>query len=77
MAHSLLFITATNFENKKMKINMGFTDRFIRVLLALLFVILYLTGTVTGIWGIVLMAVAVIFIVTSVMSFCPIYFHLG
>lgn len=60
-----------------MKKNMGSTDRIIRVLLAIVFIALYFTGTVTGTLGIVLMVLAVVFALTSVVSFCPLYTIFG
>lgn len=56
-----------------MKKNMGFSDRIIRIVLAALFAILYLTDTVTGAFGTVLMVLAVVFVFTSLVSFCPLY----
>lgn len=60
-----------------MKKNMGALDKTIRIVLALLFVILYATGSVSGTWGIILLVLAAVFIVTSLMSFCPLYLPLG
>lgn len=60
-----------------MKKNMGSTDRIIRFIVAAIFLVLYFTGTVTGIWGIVLLIVAGIFILTSFISFCPLYAPFG
>jgi len=60
-----------------MKKNMGTADRIIRVLIAAIFVALYFTGTVTGTWGIVLLALAGVFVLTSVVSFCPLYAPFG
>ncbi|NOX84939.1 MAG: DUF2892 domain-containing protein [Chlorobi bacterium] len=56
-----------------MKKNMGTTDKIIRILLAIVFAALYFTGTVTGTWGIVLLVLAAIFLLTSLVSFCPLY----
>ncbi|MDX1684091.1 MAG: DUF2892 domain-containing protein [Saprospiraceae bacterium] len=56
-----------------MKKNMGSADRIIRLLLAVFFAILYFTGTVTGTWAIVLLVLAVIFVLTSAIGFCPLY----
>lgn len=56
---------------------MGFADRIIRILLAALFAILYFTGTVSGTLGMVLLVLGVIFVLTSLVSFCPIYAMLG
>ncbi|WP_297705447.1 DUF2892 domain-containing protein [uncultured Eudoraea sp.] len=60
-----------------MKKNMGSTDRITRFILAAIFIVLYFTGTVTGIWGIVLLVLAGVFILTSFVSFCPLYAPFG
>lgn len=60
-----------------MKKNLNSTDRIIRVLISLVFAILFFSGTVTGIFGIILLALGVIFTLTSVISFCPIYAIFG
>ncbi len=56
------------------KKNMGTADRFIRLALAVVFVALILTNTVSGILAIVLGIFAAVFVVTSTVSFCPAYF---
>lgn len=56
-----------------MKKNMGTIDRVIRILLAIAVAVLYLTGNITGIAAIILGVVAVVFILTSVIGFCPLY----
>lgn len=56
---------------------MGGLDKGIRVAIAILLTILYLTDTVTGTWGIVFLVVAVVFLLTSLVSFCPLYTLLG
>ena len=56
-----------------MKKNMGNSDRAIRLVIAALFVVLYLNNIVTGIWGITLLALAGIFTITSFVGFCPLY----
>lgn len=60
-----------------MKKNMGAADRIIRILVAAVLAYLYISGTVTGTLGIVLIVVAVVFVLTSLVSFCPIYPLLG
>jgi len=60
-----------------MKKNMGNTDRIIRILLALVFAVLYFTNTVTGTWGIVLLVFAGVFVLTSFVSVCPLYSVFG
>ena len=56
-----------------MKRNMGNTDRIVRLFLAAVVAALYFTDVVTGTLGIVLLAVAAIFVLTSFVSFCPLY----
>ncbi len=53
--------------------NMGTADRVIRILLALVFAYLYFTGTVAGTLGIILLVLGVVFLLTSFISFCPLY----
>ena len=56
-----------------MKANMGTTDRIIRIFAGLAIAVLYATGLISGVVAIVLGVVAVIFILTSLVSFCPLY----
>jgi hypothetical protein len=60
-----------------MKKNMGTADRIIRILIAAVLAYLYFSGTVTGTLGIVLIVVAAVFVLTSLVSFCPLYPLLG
>jgi len=60
-----------------MKKNMGSADKIIRVIIAAIVGVLYFTGTVSGTLGIVLLVLASIFVLTSVVSFCPLYAPLG
>ena len=56
---------------------MGSVDKIIRVIVAIFFSVLYFTQTVTGTLGIVLLALGAVFLLTSVISFCPLYLPLG
>ena len=56
---------------------MGSTDQIVRVLIAVVVAALFFTNVISGVLGIVLLAVAGIFVLTSVVSFCPIYAVLG
>ena len=56
-----------------MKTNMGRTDRLIRFVVAALFAVLYFTGVVGGTLGLILLIFAVVFALTSLISFCPLY----
>ena len=60
-----------------MKKNMGSTDKVIRILIALIIGVLYYTETISGTTAIVLLALAIIFLITSFISFCPLYVPLG
>ncbi len=56
---------------------MGTLDRWIRILLAVLMGLLILIGTLTGTWAVILGIVALLFLVTSLIGFCPLYTILG
>jgi hypothetical protein len=60
-----------------MKKNMGTADRVTRILLAIVFGVLYFTNVVTGTFGIILLILGIVFLLTSVVSFCPLYLPLG
>lgn len=60
-----------------MKKNMGTIDRVLRVTVAVIIGILYLTGQISGLAAIVLGVIAVIFVATSLVSTCPLYVPLG
>lgn len=60
-----------------MKKNMGTADRIIRVIIAAVFAILYFTGTVSGTLGLVLLILGGVFVLTSLVSFCPLYAPFG
>lgn len=57
--------------------NMGSADRIIRVIIAAIVATLYFTNIITGVLGIVLMALAGVFVLTSLVSFCPLYAPFG
>jgi len=60
-----------------MKKNMGSIDKVIRILVAVVFVVLFFTKVITGTLGIILLVLAAVFVFTSLISFCPIYWPLG
>ncbi len=60
-----------------MKKNMGGIDKLVRIIVALIFVLLYFKGIVTGVLGIVLLVLAAVFVITSLVSFCPLYLPFG
>lgn len=56
---------------------MGSTDRILRTVVAVVIAFLYFTGVIPGTLGIVLLVLAVVFLATSLMSFCPLYAPFG
>jgi hypothetical protein len=60
-----------------MKKNMGNTDKAIRIILALGIALLYYFDVIQGTLAYVLMALAIIFLLTSFISFCPLYKPFG
>jgi phosphotransferase system glucose/maltose/N-acetylglucosamine-specific IIC component len=60
-----------------MKKNMGRLDKTVRLVAAALFVVLLVAGAVKGTLAIVLGVLAAIFVVTSLVGFCPLYVPLG
>ncbi len=60
-----------------MKKNMGYADIIIRVIIAAIVVGLHCAGIISGTLGTVLLVLAGIFILTSLISFCPLYVPLG
>jgi hypothetical protein len=60
-----------------MKKNMGSLDKMVRVVFALVIAALYFTGVISGNLAIVGLALAVVFVFTSFISFCPLYVPFG
>ncbi len=56
---------------------MGLTDRIIRFSIAAVIAALYFTGTIAGTLGLVLLILAAVFVLTSFVSFCPLYAPFG
>lgn len=60
-----------------MKKNMGMLDRAMRTIVALVIAYLYYNGTISGAVGITLLVFAGVFVLTSLVSFCPLYVPFG
>jgi len=60
-----------------MEKNMSSADRIIRVIIAAIIVILYMTKIISGSLGIILIALSAVFLLTSFISFCPLYRIVG
>jgi hypothetical protein len=60
-----------------MKKNVGLLDKVVRIIFVVLIAVLYFIHLISGGAAIILGAVAVILLLTSVMGFCPLYALLG
>ncbi len=60
-----------------MKKNMGTVDRVTRILVSVLIIVLYFSNVISGTLAIILLILAGIFILTSFISFCPLYWPFG
>lgn len=56
---------------------MGVADKVVRILIAIVIAALYFTNVITGTLGIVLLVLGGIFVLTSLISFCPLYAPFG
>jgi len=60
-----------------MKKNMGVVDKIVRIIVALVIVLLYFTHVINGTVAIIGLVLSGIFILTSFLSFCPLYLPFG
>lgn len=60
-----------------MKKNVGTIDKVVRILIAVVISGLYFSNIISGTVAIVLLILAGVFILTSFMSFCPLYLPFG
>lgn len=60
-----------------MKKNMGTKDSIVRVLIAIVIGVLYYTDVIAGTLGVVLLVISGVFVLTSIVNFCPIYSLFG
>ncbi|MEO1766944.1 YgaP family membrane protein [Thiobacter aerophilum] len=56
-----------------MKKNMGGADRIIRLIIAAIIAVLYFTGQISGTLAIILGIIAIAFLLTSLIGWCPLY----
>jgi len=56
---------------------MGSIDRIIRVVVAAIILVLFITKVITGTLGIILLVLAAVFVLTSLVNFCPLYLPFG
>jgi hypothetical protein len=74
---TLVTLTSETKQFLIMTKNMGMADKMVRTGLALVITLLYWQNIISGTLTLVLIGVAVIFLLTSTVSFCPIYKILG
>jgi hypothetical protein len=60
-----------------MKANMGNVDRVLRAIIAAVIAILFFTKVISGTLGTVLLVLGGVFLLTSFISFCPLYLPFG
>ena len=60
-----------------MKPNMGTADKAMMILVAVAISILYFTHIIQGPLGIILLVLAGVFVLTSLVSLCPLYLPFG
>lgn len=60
-----------------MKSNMGSVDKIIRLIIAGVIAILFFTNIISGTLGIILLVFAGVLVITSFISFCPLYTLFG
>jgi len=60
-----------------MKKNVGTIDKIVRVIIAAVIAILFFTDVIPGVAGIILLVLAIVFLLTTLISFCPIYTIFG
>jgi hypothetical protein len=60
-----------------MKKNVSTIDRTIRIIIAVVIAVLYFTNTITGTWGAIVLVIGAVLLLTSLVSFCPLYALLG
>jgi uncharacterized membrane protein YtjA (UPF0391 family) len=60
-----------------MKKNMGKIDISIRVVVAVVVAILYFSGGISGTFAMIAAILAAVFLLTSLVGFCPLYSVLG
>jgi len=74
MAESPTMRASNNKQRRfSMKRNLSNVDRIARVIIAALFAYLYFGGILPGTLGLILFVLGIVFVLTSIVSFCPIY----
>jgi len=72
-----LIFALQKLKRSGMKKNMGSADRVIRLLAAVIIAVLYFTNQITGTTAAILAILSIVLVVTSFISFCPLYLPFG
>lgn len=56
-----------------MKINIGPSDKLMRLIIALVLILLFYFEVITGTLGLIALVLAFVLAITSLINFCPIY----
>lgn len=64
-------------KNTIMNKNVGNSDRLIRLVVAIVILVLYMTKQITGTAAIIALILAIVFAATAYMRFCPLYLPFG
>ncbi len=56
-----------------MKKNMGKVDKMMRIIVAMVIGLLYFNNNISGMLGMILLVLAMVFLLTSLINFCPLY----
>jgi hypothetical protein len=70
-------VSADICKKKMMKKNLGKLDRVLRVILSVMLIALSAKGVITGFFGTLSYVLALVFLVTSIVQFCPLYLPFG
>lgn len=60
-----------------MKKNVGSLDSMIRIIVAVVIALLFYFQVLTGTWAVILGAIAIILVITSLVNICPLYMPFG
>jgi hypothetical protein len=60
-----------------MKKNVGSIDKVVRILMAVVVIVLFFANVISGTLAVILLVLSAILILTSLISFCPIYWPFG
>jgi hypothetical protein len=63
----------TSFYEDEMQKNLSTADRIIRTIMAVVIGLVVMNGVLSGFWAVLLSVLAMVFLLTSFVSFCPLY----